>query len=740
MKVYFLNFLIIFLVFQIINKAFSQQLFTIEGIVRDFESGDPVYNANISVSQMHAGTSTDKEGYFKLMLPEGKFIIKLSYIGFAHKELSIQVPMAASEPLIIGLKPVKIEMDNVDVFGNSIYAGLDTSINKIPVSILPDVTQVRATDIEKQGSVTLTDAMKYTPGGWTETRGRKVKQFYSVRGQKYPYPDYSIDGVWQKEFEETAYFLSALDIESVEIVRSSNALVKGLSGLTGVVDIKTRKPDRESISFLTKYGNHNQYVANLQYGNKINKVSFNTATVFFGTDGLPGRGGKERIANFHGNMEIKINNRLNFSAAASYIQGSREFVRIIEPGIPSILNRKEKYDPLRTLISYARFDYTGNDGSQTELQTSLTFRDADYESFNIQQETTTTHSDKDREYGFNLLHSRMISPTNRLRIGFLYNDWEAPDGKRFYAGRRCHLYTYSGVVTSEQKIRRFLLDAGLRLIGGYIDEWGGFGIEGSASGLQSVAPIENQPAQVEWQAVLGGSYVLSDFSSIHYNFSGGTIAPREGSLKENGETPDYETRIQHDLGFRYRSQKQNEITISAFFTKRGNAINLSGKTITTDDNLIIELYENQDKRSFGAEIAARLNVQRLRSSVFANAMLMKGEINERGKNVDDDQLPNAILNAGILYEHSGIDINLFIHYTGPYTNNRFVNPLWVAEHGDYPLGDFVSANLTAGYSFPGRLSTRAFVEVNNILDEKYETVAGYPDAGRLFQAGVRIRY
>ena len=76
-----------------------------------------------------------------------------------------------------------------------------------------------------------------------------------------------------KEFEETAYVLSALDIESVEIVRSSNALVKGLSGLTGVIEIKTKKPKRETISLLTKYGENNNYVANLQYGNKINDKS-----------------------------------------------------------------------------------------------------------------------------------------------------------------------------------------------------------------------------------------------------------------------------------------------------------------------------------------------------------------------------------------------------------------------------------------------------------------------------------
>jgi hypothetical protein len=39
-------------------------------------------------------------------------------------------------------------------------------------------------------------------GALTETCGRPVKQFFSIRGQKYPYPDYALNGIWQQEFEQ----------------------------------------------------------------------------------------------------------------------------------------------------------------------------------------------------------------------------------------------------------------------------------------------------------------------------------------------------------------------------------------------------------------------------------------------------------------------------------------------------------------------------------------------------------
>jgi iron complex outermembrane receptor protein len=713
-------------------------LFTIKGNLYNTETGELISMANIAILNSTTGTSSDELGNFELLVTGGIYKIRITSVGFARKELEIRVPSDINQVLRIGLQPKKQEIESVDVFGNFVLAGRDTSINRTLLSVLPAITKINAFEIEKQGALTLTDAMKYVPGGWTETRGRKSKQFFSVRGQKYPYPDYSIDGIWQKEFEETAYFLSVLNIESVEIIRSSNALVKGLSGLTGVIEVKTKKPEHENISLLTKYGENNHYVANLQYGNKINDVTFNTTISLFGTNGIPDRRGKERISNFHGNMDWVINKNLSLSLGATSISGLREFVSIVEPGSSNIMNREESFDPLKTLITYARLNHKGKNGVQTELQTNFAYRNGKYINYNISQNSTSTHWDNDWEYGLNVLHSRPVGKNNNLRLGALYNHWEAPDGKRYYAGRRCNLHTWSGVIADEQKIGRFLLDAGFRLIGGYIIEWGGFGIEGSASGFQKVAPIKDQAAPVEWQSAFGASYIASRSSSVHYNFSGGTIAPRKGSLDENGLMPQNEMRFQHDLGFKTKSLSRNEITASAFYTQRNNAINLSGETLTTEDDLIVELYENKDKISYGIELATKIDISAGHSFMFANATFMKSKKEENDKMTDDDQLPNVILNAGLFFEHAGFDVNIFVNYIGPYSNNRFVSSDWVAENGDFPLGDFVSADITAGFTFSGKFSKRIFVEIKNILDKKYQTVAGYPDVGRLFNAGIKI--
>ena len=75
-----------------------------------------------------------------------------------------------------------------------------------PVGLEATVSTVEQEQITRQGAKTVVEALEYVPGAWIESRGRKVKQFFSIRGQRYPYPDYAIDGAWQREFHETPYF------------------------------------------------------------------------------------------------------------------------------------------------------------------------------------------------------------------------------------------------------------------------------------------------------------------------------------------------------------------------------------------------------------------------------------------------------------------------------------------------------------------------------------------------------
>ena len=737
----FKQLLFLFIFFSSVISIYGQSAGTFKGKIIDSESKEYISSANIVIEGTNIGASSDNNGYFEIKNPDtGRYTVIISVVGYKTKRVTVQLPLKTVGIFQIELEPEIKKLENVDVIGYQNFILKDTSIVREPLSVVTAISRLSAVEIEKQGAVTLIDAMQYIPGAWTETRGRKVKQFFSVRGQKYPYPEYSIDGVWQREFEETSYLMSTLNIESIEIVRSSAALVKGLSGLSGLIDVKTVKPNKKTTSAAIKYGSLNTFSIDAQHGNKVNNIRYNIATSYFGTNGPENRNGKERIGNMNAQFEWQVNNKLQLAANTMFIYGMRELVTPVEPADKKLMDRLEVYNPIQTVVSSVKLNYRGRNNSETELQANFAHRNPEYSIYTISKNTSDNYSEKDYEYSLNLLHSRLLSANNTLRFGGLYNHWVAPEGKRFYYGKKADIHTLSAVVADEHKAGHFVFDGGVRLISDYIKEWGAFGIEGSGSKFKDVQPIKNERAPLVWQTVLGASYLHSQSSSFHGHVAGGNIAPRKGSLTEEGTTPENEIRLQYDAGFKKISTSGDELTFSLFYVDRKNAIGYSGKTIEDEDGNIMELYENRDKRNFGIELDARKKLPVIHLSVFANITLMKSEARTEGEFVKDTETPGIITNAGIMFDNNLFDVNLFANYTGAYENDRFVDKTWIKENGKAPLGDFFSVNLTSGYTFGKSKNTRFYIEIKNLLNVKYQTVAGYPDNGRMLFTGVKIKF
>ena len=83
----FLFSLIIVLHFQLINA----QQFSIEGNVKESESGTALRYANIRVSGTTYGTSSNKNGEYEIKLHAGKYVIIASYIGYISDTIKIDL-------------------------------------------------------------------------------------------------------------------------------------------------------------------------------------------------------------------------------------------------------------------------------------------------------------------------------------------------------------------------------------------------------------------------------------------------------------------------------------------------------------------------------------------------------------------------------------------------------------------------------------------------------------------------
>lgn len=626
-----------------------------------------------------------------------------------------------------------IEIDSVVIRAKRETRNLMKRPYTEPNSILPVISKLSSADIKRQGATNLIEAMNYIPGGLIETRGRQVKQFFSVRGQKYPYPDYAIDGVWQKEFEELPYFFSTSDIEEIEIVRSSAALLTGLSGMAGLINVKTREYSTMETNVEMEYGSFNSMHTHLSNGSKIGNFSYSAGLGYDKSDGPSGKHAKEEIADLFTQLKWQPSEKISVKANLFYLDGKRE-MRLAElPADKRYRDMIQNFNPVRAVLTNIKTIFSPNLRLSSELQLFYSYRNP---TFNDEVKLTASN-EKDSEYGFNFIQSVSVTELNILRFGALYNHWVAPNGKRFYTGKRCDTETFSAVIVDEQRIGPVTLDAGIRLTRTYMNDYGAFNIEGDGAAFKNVTSIQDQWEPAIIQGSLGASYRINNLLSAYFNSAAGQVKPRQGSLTTELNVPLNELRYKFDLGIIRSIGTNGKVSATAFGVVQNDAIALSGDTyLDVATNIRRELYLNRDQDQYGLEFEIMSPEIFRMFEPFLNFTVMKSSVTESGNRVTNKENPVLISSGGLYFKKKNIDINLFGKYISKFENDRFAVP----ADGPQPLGDFFTADLTGGYTIKGKIPTRVYFKVKNISDKRYSTVIGYPDFGRMIYGGLQIKF
>ena len=704
----------------------------ITGVVRDGITGIPLENVNIIIVNTSIGTASDKKGRFALNgLNPGEYNIRATIVGYEPILLSLQVSSNRSTQLSLDLQPLTILLDSVGIIGKSHVR----DIIAMPALESRGLETVQSTvsfqDIQRQGSRTVMDAMKYIPGGLTESRGRKVKQFLSVRGQKYPYPDYAINGIWQKEFHELPFFISASDIESIEIVRSSAALLTGLSGLAGVINLKTKEYDSMETALELDYGSYGTFHSHLSHGGRFGGFGYATGVGYDKTIGPSGMHAAEKMMNISGRFKWEPDSSLAITGNIFYLQGMSQLRKASPPATLQYIEAIQSYDPMITTLTNLKAYYRPRSWLSSELQLYYAGRKPVF----IDEAKGTKTNEYDFEWGLNFIQSVSVFHSNTLRFGGLYNHWLAPNGKRFYTSRKCDTETLSFVVVDEYNLGHATLDAGMRWARTFMNEYGAFNIDGDGQKFKEVAPIIDEWQPPVTQGSIGFTYDFKIRMSMHLHISYGQIKPREGSLDSTLSIPANESRMKFDLGILKNCSNGGRLVISPFYVKRSDAIVYSGQTYENPvTGKIMELYENRDQADYGVEIETSSPRMLNLLSIFYNLTLMNSYILTTGERVMNKEQPVLITNAGIYLTRAGFDLNLFGKYVSEFESVRFANP----AEGPQPLGDFFIVDITGGYTFGFLKSTRLYVNIFNVTDKKYSTVVGYPDFGRQISVGARL--
>lgn len=577
-------------------------------------------------------------------------------------------------------------------------------------------------EIEEMHPYSLIDAMSYIPGSWVETRGRKIKQFFSVRGQRYPYPGYLIDGAWFREFHEINYYMSAANFDRIEVLRSSSALLLGPGGLTGMVNLVPRNYSSKETRFEGVYGTHSMYRANISHGNAGEKYSYAFDIGQYHTDGASNRNTEENMTNLYGRLKYLPSSRLTFSWSNFYLEGDRQLQTALPPASNALLTRMDSFDPMKTYVTVAKLHYQPDDTQTTEL--NMNYGSKEFDGHRV---GSADWLEEEYEYGASVIHSRELNSKNTLRLSGLYNRWITPTGKRFYVGNRGDIRTYSAAAVDDHDFGDLDMSFGYRFTREHVDEFGGFNVEGTAGPLKSVK-VNDEWGDPLHALNVSASYDLGEMKTLFGNLSWGQLASQPGLLNADFERPESEDRIKLDFGIRKIFNSFGNVSLSGFFTRRNNAALVSSAKVVMD-GIDYALYTNDDQENYGIEV----DFHSIRFSngvqLFMNGTLMETQRTENGIWVEDQEVPCLIINGGITYIYKRVEIALYTKHMGEYENERFL----AAGSAPADLGDF--NDYTGQVTYYHSLNARMYMRMENMASDEYSTVAGYPHDGALFSMG-----
>ena len=221
---------------------------TVQGVVIDEKTSEPLFGATVSLPDNTRGTATDFNGAFTVELPAGSQTLKVSYLGYEIKEFPVTVVAGQSVEKTLRLTQEGINLGTVVV--TSSQYGKDIAQETVSMDVLDEKI------IENSNSRDLGEALTKTPG--VQVQDGQV----NIRGGSFSYGVGSrvavlVDGNTMQVAdtrEADLKFAPLENVEQIEVIKGASSVVYGSSALNGVVNVRTAWPtDTVSETEITTY-------------------------------------------------------------------------------------------------------------------------------------------------------------------------------------------------------------------------------------------------------------------------------------------------------------------------------------------------------------------------------------------------------------------------------------------------------------------------------------------------------
>jgi len=227
-------------IFLIIAMLFANNLFAqnvIKGTVLN-ENNVPVEGANVFIPMLVKGTTTSSRGEFELNnLPNGRFDLQVSHIGYANQIVSINL---VGEEVNIN---VKLTHASIEAEAVVVSAGYNTTQHQNAVKI--DI--LRLNERHRMPSPNFMEMLTNVPGVDMISKGNGVTKPV-IRGLSMNDVLVLSNGIRFENYQYSSHHPLGIDefgIESVEVIKGPASLLYGTDAIGGVLNFIKERPAAE---------------------------------------------------------------------------------------------------------------------------------------------------------------------------------------------------------------------------------------------------------------------------------------------------------------------------------------------------------------------------------------------------------------------------------------------------------------------------------------------------------------
>ncbi|UOE47320.1 TonB-dependent receptor [Mucilaginibacter sp. SMC90] len=348
--------------------TFAQNTF--KAIIKDGKTKEPLTGATALVTGTTKGAAADTNGMVIINdVPDGKQIVRYSFIGYETRTDTVIFPLSGSAPLVVFLKPEKEDGENLA----EVVIGATRSSRTI-ANIPTRVEVISGEELDEKGNMKPGDIRMML----AESTGIQTQQTSATSGNS-SIRIQGLDGKYTQIIRDGFPLYSGfsgglgllqiapLDLKQVEVIKGSSSTLYGGGAIAGLVNLVSKTPTNErQLNFLLNGTSALGLDASGFYSEKFSKTGVTVYAAYnHGTAYDPSDIGLSAIPRFN---RYTFNPKLFF-----YLNDRTKLIAGINSTIENRIGGDMQYLQGHgdALHSYFEENKTGRYSSQLELDHSI---------------------------------------------------------------------------------------------------------------------------------------------------------------------------------------------------------------------------------------------------------------------------------------------------------------------------------------------------------------------------------